>query len=766
MEHEENLATSSNPFPLEPPRTPVSSQSSVASHDLALPSGTSQVRLVLEVPAAASLEVEIEARTQDGRLLGRQSLVFGAAALPLPRLSGWSRLLAWAKVQVAALPLWLIWAAIGVYAFTRLYALPSFPIYFFTDEAVQTVTAADLLRDHFNGANSELLPTYFQNGTQYNLSASVYLQVLPYFFFGKSIWVTRGVAALMTLLPAVSLSLLLKRVFKSPYPWLAVMFLSITPAWFLHSRTAFETALATSFFAAFLCFYLLYRLESPRYLYAAVGTGALAWYSYSGLRMVIAVMALLLFLSDIKYHWQNRRVLLRGLALTVLLALPFVRFWINHPDATNWQMRLLGSYWILDIPLIQKLAYFAKEYFHGLDPLYWYLPNDWDLSRHVLLNYGHILRYTSPMAFLGIGLAVRRFRNPAYRTLLIAILAAPTGAALVRLGITRILVMVIPLAILTAIGTGYLIDWALRRWKISATLISLAVFAILAGTNLYMLRDALVNGPLWYSDYGLTGQQYGAQQVFGEIARYLKEKPGTHIVLSPSWANGTDVVARFFFNDPLPFELGSITGYFDEVRPLDDKTLFIMIPEEFVKIPSSRFTDVRVEKVINYPNGQPGFYFVRLKYVPNIQSVIASEEDARRQPRNSQVSINGQLVDVTFTPLDMGQIADLFDGKTDTLVRTSAINPMQLTFHFPAPLSIQSVILHVGGAATTAHLQVWPVGQETPVKMDLSVTEAPLPRDIQFNFPSQVTAARLSLDIQNTNDPPDGHVHVWEVTFK
>ncbi len=736
--------------------------------DLRLPPGASQVHLLVEAPETTRLEIEVEARTPDGRLLGRQSLVFGDAAIPLfpSRPGGIARLASWLDARAAAISLLLFWLALGVYTFTRLYALPAFPIYFFTDEAVQTVTAADLLRDHFLSPTDELLPTYFQNGSQYNLSASVYLQILPYLLLGKSIWVTRGVAALMTLIAAACVGLILKRVFNSAYPWLAVLFLSITPAWFLHSRTAFETVLATSFYAAFLYFYLLYRTENPRHLYAAVGAGALAWYSYSGMRMVVLVTCLLLFLSDLKYHWQQRAVLLRGLGLAFVLFLPFIRFLINHPDASDWQMRLLGSYWIVDMPFIEKLGNFAAEYFHGLDPLYWYLPNRWDLSRHLMLGYGHLLRPTLPLGFFGIALALRRFRNPAYRVLLIAVLAAPTGAALVHLGITRALVMVIPLALLTALGAEYLIAWVPPRWRLTRALLPLVVFAILAGGNLYMLRDALVNGPLWFRDFGLTGLQYGARQVFGEIKNYLNEHPGTHIILSPSWANGTDVIARFFFEDPLPFEMGSVVGYFDEIKPLDDQTLFVMIPEEFVKIPPSRFTNVRVEKTLPYPDGRPGFYFVRLNYVPNIQSVMAKEETERRLLQKQRIFLAARPVDLGFTLLDMGKVTDMFDGSRDTLVRTWAINPMQLSFDFPDPYPMGTIVVNVGGTATTFHLKVWPAGQDVPIEITRQAPEAPRPRDVQLDLPARSNVTRLELSIQNTNDPPDGHVHVWEITFK
>ena len=71
--------------------------------------------------------------------------------------------------------------AIGLYLSTRLIGLANFPIYFFTDEAVQTVMAEDFVHDGLRNYEDELLPTYFNKGSTYNLSSvSVYLQVIPY----------------------------------------------------------------------------------------------------------------------------------------------------------------------------------------------------------------------------------------------------------------------------------------------------------------------------------------------------------------------------------------------------------------------------------------------------------------------------------------------------------------------------------------------------------------------------------------------------------
>jgi len=147
-----------------------------------------------------------------------------------------------------------------------------------------------------------------------------------------------------------------------------------------------------------------------------------------------------------------------------------------------------------------------------------------------------------------------------------------------------------------------------------------------------MLADALSNGPLWSRDFGLAGMQYGARQVFGEMEQILEQRPETKIVLSPSCANGTDVIARFFFSDPLPFELGSAEGYYSTAKTLDDNQLFIMTPEEFDDLPRNHFAQVNVEKIMLYPDGKPGFYFVRLNYAENIHQVIAREAAERHTP--------------------------------------------------------------------------------------------------------------------------------------
>ena len=708
--------------------------------------------------------------------------VVAEGTLPRQAESLPSRLHASWRSTVIVLPAILFAISLLVYFATRVIGLTRFPIYFFTDEAVQTMLAADLVRDNLFGGDKVFLPTYFMNGNYYNLSTSVYLQVLPYVLFGRSVFLTRLVSVLVSLLAAASAGLMLRDFYKIPYWWSGTLLLSIAPAWFLHSRTAFETVIFVSLYAGMLYCYLSYRLRSPRWLYPALVLAALAFYAYSPGQVVVVATGLLLFLSDAPYHWKNRRILVRGALLGALLVLPYIRFRLENPEAAVDHLRLLGSYMVQPIPIREKLARFTSEYLYGLSPGYWFIPNERDLPRHLMKGYGHLLRLTLPFAFIGLLVALRHLRQPQYRLLLIILLVGPLGSALVGIGITRVLVMVIPATLLIALGITWALDWLERpaerlrewhvdavpawveRWKLSQAVLSLALFAILAAANFSMLADSLRNGPTWYRDYGLGGMQYGASQVFHTIQKYLKEQPATQIVFSPTWANGTDVLARFFLGDPLPITLGSVEGHMENRLPLDENTLFITTPDEYQKIlESGKFKDIRLESTLPYPDGSPGFHFVRLSYVDDIDQIFASEQAKRRELQGDTLPIDGQEVRVSYPVLDMGNISLLFDGDPETLIRTLEANPLVIEMEFPEARVINGFSIIVGSANTQITAKVTSSGGSPPAeftdhyKGSVDQPEATL----DFSVPFQAKSLRIEVLDLNKEEP--AHVHAWEI---
>jgi hypothetical protein len=731
-------------MPVSPPSNPFD-----------LPSGARQVRLAGELPPGVKATVALEASGESGEweTLGQVELSGPASRGPRAwLLSSWDAR--------------LFWLALALYLAVRLIALPSFPIYFFSDEAIQTVLAADLVRDGMHGYSGELFPTFFPNAGQYNLGVSVYAQVLPYLLFDRSIWVTRGTPALLSLLAALACGLALREAFGLHRAWLGVLALSAAPVWFLHTRTAFETSLAVSFYAAFLCAYLLYRQGRVKWIYAAVVAAALSFYSYSPAEIVVGATALLFLFSDLRYHWRQRFVLLPVLGLALLLAAPYLRHQVLHPGSFMQHLAILDSYWTTPIPLSDKLAKAAGIYLGGLDPAYWFLPQAHDLARHSMDGWGHLLRWTSPFFLGGLGLALWKWRRSEFRALLLALLACPLGAVPVGLGVTRVLFVVIPAVLLTALGFNALIEFLgrLRAWlRPAASAVSLLALAL---ASPILLLSALNDGPRWYSDYGLGGMQYGAVQVFSAIRAELKEHPGRPIVLSPTWANGTDTLTRYFFADPVPFALKSINSYTETYDPFPADTLFILPATEYPTIPEKMFSTVEIERILPFPDGSPGFYFLRLAYAPDAEQILAQSRQEHAAQVEDTVVINGMQVRALHTRLDIGELRHAFDGDADSLIRTELANPLAIQLTFPQPIALSSLTARVGGTPTTLRVRASVQGETEPRAWELVLAEEEYPHDATIDFGAALNVETLYIEVLNTRDPPEGHVHLWEIWLK
>lgn len=733
-----------------------------------------QVNVSMRVPPGTRVRVTVEALADGSISVAEQTIESRAAEVErAPRRAvipdvQWRRLRLPAWARSARLELVLAVAALLVYAVTRFVGLDQYPIYFFSDEAVQTVRAAQLV----NGAGryrDEFLPIFFDNGPFWNLSVSVYAQVVPYLIFGASVVGTRAVSASLSLLAAIAVALTLRDVWRVRYWWAAALLLGLMPVWFLHSRTAFESVEMASFFAVFLYAYLRYRAGAVRWLYGAAVFGALAFYTYSPGQIVMAVTGFLLLLADARYHWQQRDTVWRVALLLIVMALPYVRFQFNHSEAAYLQLRERGSY-LLDpnVPAWDKITRTVSEYLYGLNPTYWYNPNNSrDLARHLMPGYGNLPWWTLPFGLIGFGLAAWRGREPAYRTVLLALLAAPAGGAVVETANLRSLAVIIPLTLFTALGLAQVLQRMEARFQ--GRQLSLAAFVLLAGVNGWMLRDALANGPTWSTDYGLYGMQYGAPQVFGElIPRLLRENPTARVIVSPSWANGADLFQEFFVPEAQwqRLELQGMDYFRTGLRDLDN-TLLIWPAEEYYNARDEpRFGELAVQEILPYPTGSPGFYVLRLSYSEDAREVFAAEAAALRQPVTETVTLAGQTVAITHSQLESGRLADVFDGDAFTVVRGAVDNPLFFDLRFTTPRPITRLALTTGTMHQfTVRVRAYPPSgavwttQQAYGNLDPDPTVTLVPE----GAPARI--ARLLIEIldEQPGDPP--HIHVREIVL-
>ena len=659
----------------------------------------------------------------------------------------------------------LFWLGMAFYLLTRLIALDKFPIYFFSDEAIQTMSAFDLINNGFRDFQGKLFPVYFQNGQQYNLSLSVWLQVLIA-WLPRSVWLTRALPAMISLVFPLSVSLWARDFLRSKHWWLVPLLISALPAWFLHSRTAFETSLGVSFYSLFLFFYLRYRSKNRKNLLLALLFGACAFYSYAPLQLVVVATGLVLLIVDWRYHFHDTKSLLFGLVTLLLLALPYILFQLNHQQALSNHLHLLRSYWLSDIPLLNKLGIFLGKWLQGLNPLYWFFPNQTDLVRHQMKGLGHLPWFFLPFFLVGLWQSIKNWKDPACRLALIALFVAPLGAAIADIAITRVLVMVVPFSLLIFLGLNQTLEFLrnknlLRNLPAYFSAIAIAIFSIWMGWY------AIVKGPLWYSDYGLYGMQWGGQQLSQKISEFIQDNPQSKLKLSPAWANNTDIIMRYFLGDPLPLEIGTIREFDLYYQELDPNQVFIVTPEEYSwLVQNPKFDQIEVLDSQEWPDGRKGFIFLRLEYSPQARQIFEVDLQQRRQPEVSEFDMLGQQVNITYSRLDLGTIAHIFDGDNATPLRTFEANPLVISIEFPQPIELQKVTAMVGAPATRlcAAITLDKSGQKLIFAETLPSSDQIRPITISFGETYQVS--QLKIWVESINEPEPTHVHLWELILE
>jgi len=201
--------------------------------------------------------------------------------------------------------------------------------------------------------------------------------------------------------------------------------------------------------------------------------------------------------------------------------------------------------------------------------------------------------------------------------------------------------------------------------------------------------------------------------------------------------------------------------------PIDEQTLFVLTPEEMDNLQlSGKFKPPLITSILNWPDGRPGFYFLKLQYVDNAQAIFEQEAIELAKPMTDVLTLLGQQVPVEYSRIDMAEINSAFDGDPRTLTRTLQVNPFIIKLEFPNPVKISEVITTVGSPATqiTASI-IRPDGSQVEYQTaveELSQSIRPVP----LTFTKQEDVSTLTLSILSINEQEPTHVHVWEIIFK
>lgn len=507
---------------------------------------------------------------------------------------------------------YLFFLSLLIYLFTHLIKLEDFPIYFFCDEAIQAVRASELIKNSFRDESGQFLPPFFRNFFNYNLGFSVYANIPGVLFFGKKIWAVRGTTVVISFVGAIYTSLILKNIFKIDNYWASVLFLCSSSIFFLHSRTGFETAIASSLYASFLYYYLLFRTKNPKYFFLSLAFAAVSFYSYGGMWPVIGTSFLLFFLLDFFYFLKQWKVFLVGIILVFLFFFPFLNFQLKKEKLLFYHLNRYGSYLVLGNSNIDKLQNFLENYKISFSPKWLFYPNETHHPRHSLKNYGYFPLWTTPFLLIGLTYLLARLKKPEARIILTSLLISPLGGVVVNPAPTRNLPMSIPFSILFGLSF-FLVDFLKNKfWSIKTILsfFTLTLFLVIFGYCLFMTGDALKNGPTWFNDYGLYGMQYGSKQLYTKINQALDKY---NFAFGPTeYTNGAEIFPIFFLSEDKQkrFKFGD---EFCSQEFIGKENIFFLTKGKFEVLKKCNLPmKIEIKDIIFAPDGQELFYEVEL----------------------------------------------------------------------------------------------------------------------------------------------------------
>ena len=175
-----------------------------------------------------------------------------------------------------------------------------------------------------------------------------------------------------------------------------------------------------------------------------------------------------------------------------------------------------------------------------------------------------------------------------------------------------------------------------------------------------------------------------------------------------------------------------------------------------------RFTDVRLEKTLNYPDGSPGFRFVWLHYAPDFDAQQAAVRESWHRLEQEDVTLGGEVVRVGHSAFDLGAIPALFDGNPATLVRTENANPAVVVVEFPHPRTIQGIRLTTG--SMDIDLKVSITGPSGSQEWSRVYENLPWDPTVEMTWPAQ-PVDRIRLEVRRMDAQEPSHVHLRDLAF-
>jgi 4-amino-4-deoxy-L-arabinose transferase-like glycosyltransferase len=333
---------------------------------------------------------------------------------------------------------------------TRLYKISDVPASVYWDEASIGYNAYSVLvtgKDEWG----ETLPLHFRAFGEFKLPVYVYSVLLSEFLFGLSVFSVRLPAVVFGILSVVGVYLLSKEISKNKTIGLISSFLfSITPWFFIFSRTGYEATAGLAFFIFAIYFLIRSFGKDKRLLIVSTLLFIVSMYSYNSFRILTPLVLGPVF----AYHLYKRKflvVLLSVLFLGISMV-PVYKLYVK--DSGLSRLEAVGS-----------KRNIISNYFKNFSPNYLFNVGDQN-PRSQVPNDGQL--YYLDILFLALGtFFILKSKNKNCYWILWFLIISPIPAAITKENphaLRSILTSPI-LSIVSGLGVYYLSSIYLKKQK-------------------------------------------------------------------------------------------------------------------------------------------------------------------------------------------------------------------------------------------------------------------------------------------------------------
>jgi 4-amino-4-deoxy-L-arabinose transferase-like glycosyltransferase len=382
---------------------------------------------------------------------------------------------------------------------SRIYKIAEIPASVYWDEASIGYNAFSIATDLKDEWGSKL-PLHFRAFGEFKLPVYIYTVAVFVKALGLNEYAVRLPAVLYSLGTLIVIYLLTKKIIGKK--WVAILasfILSVSPWFFIFSRTGYEVNAGLFFFL--LGTYLFLLIDKNKYYLLGTVVGfLLSFYSYNSFRIIIPVWLATLFIyryrdfTKIKKEWV---LIISSVLIFILSLVPVYRLYKFDTGGARFAQ----------VEVESKLG-FVKNYFSHFDPKFLFVSGDVN-PRSQIPGHGQLYWFEIVLIFFGL-VAILKSKKVLFYLPLVTLLIAPIPAALTKESphALRALLMAPSFAIISAMGVMYLKE---HGKKISAAILFIAIIAYYLSFELYM-TDFIIK----YSKETATDWQYQYKEIFAK----------------------------------------------------------------------------------------------------------------------------------------------------------------------------------------------------------------------------------------------------------